>query len=117
MDFFAFPPLAVVLDAAYGALHGLTSLLTPLGSIAAATAILLVTLLVRALLIPVGVSQAKAEPNPGSWVNTPWSRVRFAMSSTAGPSVPSFTGSKLFLPDAVSVSSKVLSAMRPIPRV
>lgn len=62
MDLFAFPPLAALLDAAYGALARLSALLEPLaGASAAAVAVLLVTLLVRALLIPVGVSQAKAE--------------------------------------------------------
>ncbi|MGW8483203.1 YidC/Oxa1 family membrane protein insertase [Microbacterium sp. NPDC055903] len=62
MDIFAFPPLAALLDAAYGALAGLADLLEPLaGASAAAAAVVLVTLLVRALLIPVGVSQAKAE--------------------------------------------------------
>lgn len=62
MDIFAFPPLAALLDAAYGALTGLSDLLTPLaGASAAALAVVLVTLLVRALLIPVGISQAKAE--------------------------------------------------------
>ena len=62
MDIFAFPPLAALLDAAYGALAGLSSLLEPLaGASAAALAVVLVTLLVRAILIPVGISQAKAE--------------------------------------------------------
>lgn len=62
MDIFAFPSLATLLDAAYGALTGLSDLLTPLaGASAAALAVMLVTLLVRALLIPVGISQAKAE--------------------------------------------------------
>lgn len=62
MDIFAFPPLAALLDAAYGALAGLSTLLEPLaGASAAALAVVLVTLLVRALLIPVGFSQAKAE--------------------------------------------------------
>jgi YidC/Oxa1 family membrane protein insertase len=62
MDIFAFPPLAWLLDSAYGALAGLSSLLEPIaGASAAALAIVLVTLLVRALLIPVGISQAKAE--------------------------------------------------------
>lgn len=56
------PPVAAVLDAAYEALMHLTDLLTPaLGDLAAAGAIVLVTLVVRAALIPVGVSQAKAE--------------------------------------------------------
>ena len=62
MDLFAFPPLTALLDAAYGALAGLASLLTPLaGPSAGALAVVLVTLLARALLIPVGLSQARAE--------------------------------------------------------
>ena len=62
MDLFAFPPLTWLLDAAYGGLAGLSTLLTPLtGASAAALAVVLVTLLVRAALIPVGISQAKAE--------------------------------------------------------
>lgn len=62
MDIFAFPPLTALLDAAYGALAGLASLLEPFaGASAAALAVVLVTLLVRALLIPVGFSQARAE--------------------------------------------------------
>ncbi|WP_244632106.1 membrane protein insertase YidC [Microbacterium sp. Se63.02b] len=62
MDLFAFLPLAALLDAAYGALTGLSDLLTPVaGASAAALAVVLVTLIVRALLIPVGISQAKAE--------------------------------------------------------
>ncbi|WP_120494234.1 YidC/Oxa1 family membrane protein insertase [Microbacterium phyllosphaerae] len=62
MDIFAFPPLTALLDAAYGTLAGLASFLEPLaGASSAALAVVLVTLLVRALLIPVGFSQAKAE--------------------------------------------------------
>lgn len=62
MDPFAFPPLATLLDAAYGALTGLSALLAPVaGASAAALAVVVVTLLVRALLIPVGISQARAE--------------------------------------------------------
>jgi len=62
MDPFAFPPLTALLDAAYGALAGLSTLLEPFaGGAASAAAVILVTLLVRALLIPVGFSQAKAE--------------------------------------------------------
>lgn len=62
MDPFAFPPLTALLDAAYGALAGLSTLLEPIaGGAASAAAVILVTLLVRALLIPVGFSQAKAE--------------------------------------------------------
>lgn len=62
MDLTAFPPLAAVLDAAHTALLGLASLLEPLaGPAAAALAIVLVTLAVRALLIPLGVLQMRAE--------------------------------------------------------
>lgn len=62
MDLFSFPPLAAVLQGAYGALMWLADTLTPVaGAASAALAIVLVTLLVRAALIPVGVSQAKAE--------------------------------------------------------
>lgn len=62
MDLFAFPPLTALLDAAYGALAALSTLLDPLaGPFAAALAVVLVTLIVRALLIPVGFSTARAE--------------------------------------------------------
>ncbi len=62
MDIFAFPPLTLLLDGAYNALLSLSHLVEPLaGGNAAALAVVLVTVLVRTLLIPVGVSQAKAE--------------------------------------------------------
>jgi YidC/Oxa1 family membrane protein insertase len=62
LDIYAFPPIAAILDAAYGALTSLSTALEPLaGTAAAAAAVILVTLLIRAALIPVGVSQAKAE--------------------------------------------------------
>lgn len=62
MDIFDFPPLAALLDGAYSTLVGLAALLEPLtGASAAALAIVIVTLLVRSLLIPVGISQARAE--------------------------------------------------------
>ncbi|MFB7250139.1 YidC/Oxa1 family membrane protein insertase [Microbacterium sp. NPDC056234] len=62
MDPFSFPPLAALLDAAYGVLVGLADFFEPFaGASAAALAVVVVTLLVRALLIPVGISQAKAE--------------------------------------------------------
>lgn len=62
MDIFALPPVAAILDAAYGVLTGLVDLLAPLaGSAAAAAAVILITLIVRTLLIPVGISQARAE--------------------------------------------------------
>ncbi len=62
MDFSAFPPLAAVLDAAHSLLLGLAALLEPVaGPTAAALAIVLVTLVVRAALVPLGVLQVRAE--------------------------------------------------------
>ncbi|MGM7671544.1 YidC/Oxa1 family membrane protein insertase [Microbacterium sp. A93] len=62
MDIYVFGPIAAILDAAYGALTALSHLLEPFtGTASAAAAVILITLLVRALLIPVGISQAKAE--------------------------------------------------------
>ncbi len=62
MDLYALPPVAALLDGAHQTLMGLAGLLEPLiGVSSAAAAIVLVTLLVRAVLIPVGVSQAKAD--------------------------------------------------------
>ncbi|WP_308797192.1 YidC/Oxa1 family membrane protein insertase [Agromyces silvae] len=62
MDFYAFPPIAAVLDGAYTVLMGLAGLLEPLiGVTSAAAAIVLITLLVRAALIPTAVSMAKGE--------------------------------------------------------
>lgn len=62
MDLYALPPIAALLDGAHTVLMGLAGLLEPLiGVSSAAAAVVLVTLLVRAALIPVGVSQAKAE--------------------------------------------------------
>lgn len=62
MDLYAFPPIAAVLDAAYAVLMGLAALLEPLiGVTSAAAAIVLITLLVRAVLIPTAVSMAKGE--------------------------------------------------------
>lgn len=62
MDPFAFPPIAAVLDAAYALLMGLTALLEPLaGSAAAAASVVVLTLIVRTVLIPAGIAQAKAE--------------------------------------------------------
>ena len=62
MDPFLFPPIAAVLEAAYRFVEGLAALLQPIaGTSSAALAILLVTALVRTLLIPIGVSQVRAE--------------------------------------------------------
>ena len=62
MDLFTLPPLAAILDAMYAAMMWLTDLLQPLaGDASVAAAIVLLTLIVRTALIPVGTSQAKAE--------------------------------------------------------
>jgi YidC/Oxa1 family membrane protein insertase len=62
MDLSALPPIAAILHLAYSGLLGLTTLLQPVaGAFAAAAAVVLVTLVVRAALIPVGIAQAKAE--------------------------------------------------------
>ncbi|QPE04324.1 membrane protein insertase YidC [Microbacterium schleiferi] len=62
MDLFAFPPLTALLDTAYRVLMGVSDLLTPLaGAASAALAIAVITLLVRAALIPTGISQARSE--------------------------------------------------------
>ncbi|MBT2517446.1 membrane protein insertase YidC [Streptomyces sp. ISL-90] len=62
MDLYALPPVAALLDGAHTVLMGLAGLLESLiGVSSAAAAVVLVTLLVRAALIPVGISQAKAE--------------------------------------------------------
>ena len=62
MDFSALPPLAAVLDTAHALLLALAAALAPLaGSAAAALAIVVVTLVVRAHLVPLGVLQVRAE--------------------------------------------------------
>lgn len=69
MDLFSFPPIAAVFNAAYSLVEGLTALFAPLaGAGAAALAIIVLTMLVRTALIPVGISQVKAE----------WTRRRIA---------------------------------------
>ncbi|MDW4573741.1 membrane protein insertase YidC [Microbacterium sp. M3] len=62
MDLFTFPPIAALLDGAYTFLLWLAALLEPVaGSAAAAASVILLTVLVRVALVPVGVAQAKAE--------------------------------------------------------
>ena len=69
MDPFAFPPFAALLSAASWFVEGIAGTLQPLaGGASAALAIVVLTLLVRALLIPVGISQVRAE----------WTRRRLA---------------------------------------
>lgn len=62
MDFYSFAPIAAVLDGAYTVVTTIASWLTPIaGGASAAVAIVLITILVRALLIPVGRAQVRAE--------------------------------------------------------
>jgi YidC/Oxa1 family membrane protein insertase len=62
VDPFSFPPLAFLLDLAATGLWQLQTLLEPVtGGFAAVASVLVVTLLVRAVLVPVGVAQARAE--------------------------------------------------------
>jgi YidC/Oxa1 family membrane protein insertase len=62
MDLFSLPPLAGLLDAAHGALVGLATLLEPLaGTSATAAAIVLITVALRAALVPFAISQARSE--------------------------------------------------------
>lgn len=61
MDLYSFAPIAALLDGAYAVVMAITALLEPAaGTASAALAIVLVTLLVRTALIPVGISQVKA---------------------------------------------------------
>ena len=62
MNPFTFAPIAAVLDFAYALVAQLALLLEPIFPVAAsAAAIVVITLLVRAALVPVGISQARAE--------------------------------------------------------
>lgn len=62
MDIYSFAPIAAVLDLAYAGVTALATALTPLAAgSATALAIVAITLLVRAALIPVGRSQVRAE--------------------------------------------------------
>ena len=61
MNIYAFPPIELLVNAAYWVVTWLTALLDPLaGTASAALAIVVLTLVVRAVLIPVGLSQVKA---------------------------------------------------------
>lgn len=62
MNPYNFAPIRTLLETAHWAISHLTDLLIPIaGAGAAALAIILLTVAVRTLLIPVGVSQAKAQ--------------------------------------------------------
>jgi YidC/Oxa1 family membrane protein insertase len=62
MDFFSWPPIAAILDAAYGFVTALSAAVEPFaGTAAALVAIVVLTVLVRLILVPVGISQVRAE--------------------------------------------------------
>jgi len=62
MNLYSFAPIAAILDVAYAGITAFSTLLEPLaGDASAALAIVALTLVVRAVLIPVGVSQVRAE--------------------------------------------------------
>lgn len=62
MDIFAAGPIAGLLDVVYQFVTALSQVLAPFaGSASAALAVVVLTLIVRALLIPVGMSQVRAD--------------------------------------------------------
>jgi len=62
MDLYSFAPIAAALDGAYFVVTALADALVPLaGAASSAVAVILITILVRAVLIPVGRSQVRAE--------------------------------------------------------
>ena len=62
MDFFSFAPVAAILDGAYRFVVSLAAAVEPaVGPASGLIAVVILTLLVRALLIPVGRSQVRAE--------------------------------------------------------
>jgi YidC/Oxa1 family membrane protein insertase len=97
MNIFDFPPFAAALSAASAGLSGLGSLVTP------ALAIVLVTLAIRAALIPVGISlaktnQARAKLAPQlavlqkKWAKNPERLQRETMALYASAKVSPFAG-------------------------
>lgn len=64
MDFFSWPPIAAILDGAYRLVTALSAAVEPVaGTAAGLLAIVVLTVVVRAILLPVGVSQVRAEYN------------------------------------------------------
>lgn len=62
MDFFSWPPIAALLDGAYSLVTALSTAVEPIaGTAAGLVAVVILTMLVRIVLIPVGVSQVRAE--------------------------------------------------------
>jgi YidC/Oxa1 family membrane protein insertase len=69
MDIFAFAPVAALLDLFYALVEGIAGVLAPISTpLNTALAIVVLTIIVRTALIPVGISQVKAE----------WARRRIA---------------------------------------
>ena len=61
MNIYEFLPIRLLVEAAYTVVTGISDILEPLvGGFSAALAVIVLTVLVRAVLIPVGVSQVKA---------------------------------------------------------
>jgi YidC/Oxa1 family membrane protein insertase len=61
MNIYEFLPIRLLVEAAYTVVTGISDILEPLaGGLSAALAVIVLTVLVRAVLIPVGVSQVKA---------------------------------------------------------
>lgn len=61
MDIYAFGPIAAILDGAYAFFVSISTFIEPIaGSSSAAFAVIVLTIIVRAFLVPVGVSQARA---------------------------------------------------------
>jgi YidC/Oxa1 family membrane protein insertase len=62
VDLYSFAPIAAVLDAAYSVVTALADSLVPVaGEASTAVAIVVITLLLRLVLVPVGASQVRAE--------------------------------------------------------
>jgi YidC/Oxa1 family membrane protein insertase len=62
MDIFSWPPIAAILDAAYGLVTAVSATVEPVvGTAAGIVAVAMLTVLVRLLLVPVGISQVRAE--------------------------------------------------------
>lgn len=62
MNLYAFPPIAAVIDGAYSVVTAIAGILDPIaGTASAALAVVVLTLLVRTALIPVGISQVRAD--------------------------------------------------------
>ena len=59
---YSFPPIAAAIGALHTVVTGLVSILDPfLGAASAATAIVLLVVVIRTLLIPLGYAQVRAE--------------------------------------------------------